>query len=355
MSKVYMVDLVSKSKSNNKMNKLSKLFNSLGYSDFINEGDLTAIKLHFGEKGKDTFIRPIFIKPITDLIKKSGAIPFLTDTSTLYSGPRKLGPSHIDVAHSHGFLPQVTGAPVIIADGINGKSYTEVNINLNFFEKCYIADAIVDSNNMVVLSHFKGHEMAGFGGSIKNLAMGCAPPIGKSEQHSTKQTVNEEKCIGCKKCYNVCNYNAIKMENDKAIILSDKCIGCGECMTVCPTKAIYLNWQTELTEFNKRMTEYAYAAVKDKKTLYFNFVVDVTPNCDCVPWSDKPLVHDIGILASLDPVAIDQASLDLVNEAAHHTEEDIFKTAHPYTVGEVQLEYGEKIGLGSRKYELIKI
>lgn len=354
MSKVYMFDLKSNSKKTNKHNMLKKLLKTTDFVDTINASDLTAIKLHFGEEGKDTFIRPIFVKPIVEELRAVQAIPFLTDTNTLYSGPRKIGPTHLEVAHSHGFLPQVTGAPVVIADGINGKNYDQVEVNLKHFNHCFIAGGILNADSMVVLTHFKGHEMAGFGGSIKNLAMGCAPARGKGEQHSTQQKVNEDKCIGCKACQRTCAYDAITMENKKAIIHSEICVGCGECMTVCPTHAIYLDWRTELTEFNERMVEYAYAAVKDKNVLYYNFVVDVTPNCDCVPWSDEPLVRNIGILASKDPVAIDQASLDLVNQASDASD-DVFKMVHQHTVGEVQLDYGEKIGLGSRTYELIKI
>ena len=354
MKKVYMVDLKSNSKHTNKLNKLKKLFNKVNYGDLINEGDLTAIKIHFGEVGKDTFIRPIFTKPIIDLVKQSGGVPFLTDTSVLYSGPRKVGPTHIEVAHSHGFLPLVTGAPVIIADGINGKDYIDIAINKKHFEKCHIASGIVNADKMVVLTHFKGHEMAGFGGSIKNLGMGCAPPLGKGEQHSTKQTVNPKKCVGCMECFNNCAHDAIKMIEGKALINPDICVGCGECMTVCKYDAIFLDWETELSAFNERIAEYAYASVKDKEVLYINFVLDITPNCDCVSWSSETLVPDIGILASTDPVAIDKASLDLVN-AAYNGIGDVFKSIHPNTFGEVQINHGEKIGLGSTDYELIKI
>lgn len=355
MSKVYMVDLKSTSKSTNKHNKLIKLFNKVNADELIKDGDLTAVKLHFGEEGKDTFIRPILVRPIVDEIRKSGGMPFLTDTGTLYSGPRKIGPTHIEVAHKHGFVPQVTNAPIIIADGVNGKDYASIEVNLKHFKECFIASGIINAEKMVVLSHFKGHEMAGFGGSIKNLAMGCAPPIGKAEQHSTQQKVSSKKCIGCENCYNVCAHDAIVMKNDLAVILSEKCVGCGECMNVCPVDAIYLDWRTELTEFNERMVEYAYASVKDKEVIYFNFVLDVTPDCDCAPWSNEALVRDIGILASKDPVAIDKASLDLVNEASKESSKDIFKVTHPHTEGQVQINYGDAIGLGSKDYELIKI
>ncbi|MGM0378388.1 MAG: DUF362 domain-containing protein [Bacillota bacterium] len=354
MSKVYFTDLKSNSKSNNKQAKLQKLLIKSGYLSKINPEQLIAIKLHFGEEGKDTFIRPILVRPIVDKLKDLKTLPFLTDTNTLYTGPRKKGPSHLEIAHKHGFTPIVTNAPVVIADGINGKNYTDIKVDLKHFNKCHIAGEIVNSDSMVVLSHYKGHEMAGFGGAIKNLAMGCAPPIGKGDQHSTNQTVNEEDCIGCKQCIESCAFSAIKMINEKANINREKCVGCGECMTVCPTDAIYLDWKTELTEFNERMVEYAYASVKNKENLYINFLVDITPNCDCVPWSDKPLVKDIGILASTDPVAIDQASFDLVSGESEEGK-NVFKSVHPNTVGEIQLNYGQKIGLGEKIYDLIKI
>jgi uncharacterized Fe-S center protein len=363
MSKVYMIDFRSKGKSDNMTNKLKKLLKKLNPEDVFKEHNFIAIKMHFGEQGKDTFIRPIFVKPITDILKDLNTRPYLTDTNTLYSGKRKNGIDHLTTAYSHGFLPQVTGVPVVIGDGIKGSSYHDVTINQKHFEKCHIADSIYDANGMVALSHFKGHDMAGFGGAIKNLAMGCAPPAGKKDQHSTQQKVNKEKCIACGNCKDVCPENAIIL-NPKADIDNELCIGCGECMTVCPTDAIYLNWKTELQEFNERMVEYAYAAVKDRPTLYINFLNNITPDCDCTPWSDAAIVEDIGILASTDPVAIDQASHDLVHQAKVNEDsligdkerkDDLFKTLYPNTIGEVQLSYGEKIGLGSRDYDLIKL
>jgi uncharacterized Fe-S center protein len=371
-SKVYFMDFRSRRKKENKNNKLLRLFDAVGGSEIISKGDLTAVKLHFGERGGDGFIRPIFVRPIVDKIKESGGKPFLTDTNTLYSGSRKNSVDHLNTAHEHGFTPLVTGAPILIADGIKSDNFCVVELGLKHFSFARIASDIVNADAMVVLSHFKGHEMAGFGGSIKNIAMGCAPAIGKRDQHSTRPKVEAEKCIGCEACINVCPEGAIENIEGKAFIHEAKCIGCGECITVCPVQAIELDqWGSEARDFIEKMAEYAYGAVKEKKgkTIYFNFLMDITPDCDCVPWSDAPIVPNIGILASTDPVAIDKASLDLVNEepALKHSMlndraggelpcgEDHFKSMRKGTYGELQISYGESIGLGSSDYELIKL
>jgi len=373
-SNVYFMDFRSRRKKENKRNKIMRLFDAVETSSVISKGDLTAVKLHFGESGGDGFIRPIFVRPIVDKIKETGGNPFLTDTNTLYSGSRKNSVDHLNTAYEHGFTPHVAGAPIIIADGLKSGSFETVDLGLKHFSIARIASDIVNADAMVVVSHFKGHEMAGFGGSIKNIAMGCAPAIGKRDQHSTRPKVDDDKCIGCKACVNVCPEGAIKMKDEKAFIHEGSCIGCGECLTVCPVQAIELDqWGSEARDFIEKMTEYAYVAVKGKKgkTIYFNFLMDITPDCDCVPWSDAPIVPDIGILASTDPVAIDKASLDLVNSepALRHSMlhdrtcgesececgDDHFKAMRKGTYGELQISYGEEIGLGSSDYELIKL
>lgn len=371
-SKVYFMDFRSRSRKENKQNKIRRLFDVVGGELVIAKGDLTAVKLHFGEQGGDGFIRPIFVRPIVDKIKEAGGKPFLTDTNTLYSGSRKNAVDHLNTAYEHGFTPLVTGAPILIADGLKSDNFENVELGLKHFRMARIASDVLRSDAMVVMSHFKGHEMAGFGGSIKNIAMGCAPAIGKRDQHSTRPQVDKDKCIGCQNCVNVCPEKAIAMTDGAAFIHKENCIGCGECLTVCPVTAIKLDqWGSEARDFIEKMTEYAYGAVKGKKdkTIYFNFLMDITPDCDCVPWSDGPIVADIGILASTDPVAIDKASLDLVNEEPvlkqsllHETTSggcevhgDHFKSMRKGTFGEIQITYGEAIGLGSSDYELIKL
>lgn len=367
-SDVYFANLRARSKGENKVSKIKRLFDEAGFKDFISENDLTAIKIHFGEEGNDSYINPVYARQIVDKIKDCKGKPFLTDTNTLYSGSRSNAVDHLITAIEHGFNFSVLGAPVIIADGLNSKNSIEVEINKKHFNRVKIAGDIYESNSMIVMSHFKGHELAGFGGSIKNLAMGCAPAAGKQQQHSTvKPEIFAKKCMGCRRCYNVCPVKAISMIDKKAGINAEFCIGCGECVTVCGSLAIRPNWGTDVTSFLERMTEYALGAVKNKqnKVGYINFLINITPDCDCVPWSDSPIVPDIGILASKDPVAIDRASLDLINKQSgfensllkcnHEHGKDKFTGIRDDVDGYRQIIYGDEIGLGSKDYNLIEI
>jgi uncharacterized protein len=220
---------------------------------------------------------------------------------------------------------------------------------------------------MIVLSHFKGHIVSGFGGAIKNLAMGCAPPEGKRAQHNARPFTISENCTGCAACMKICPETAISIHAKKSVIDKDLCIGCFECMHVCPEHAIDIDWETEIPAFMERMVEYAYGAVagKQNKVGYMNFLIRITPDCDCFPFSDAPIVPDIGILASMDPVAIDAASFDLVNQQQgysdslltthHHRGEDKFSGVHANTDGFRQIRYAEEIGLGQSQYELISL
>ncbi len=368
MSKVFMMDLRSRGTSSNKQAKIKKLLAAAG-NNLFQADSLIAVKTHFGEQGNDGFIRPIYLRSAVDWLREQKTKPFLTDTNTLYTGKRGHAVDHHETAASHGFVPSVVNAPVVIADGLCGENEIRIQLDGKHFQSVRIAGAIAQANGMVVFSHFKGHQMAGFGGAIKNLAMGCATPAGKRDQHATRQQVDESKCIACGTCVPVCPVDAIDL-GETAKIDKAVCIGCGECMVVCPTRAIGLNWDTEIPEFNERMVEYAYGAVKDKPTVYVNFVLQIASDCDCAPWSDAPIVGDIGILASTDPVALDRACLDLVNQqeinpasclAHEHADSeflmadqrDLFKAVHPNTQGEIQLSYGETIGLGSQDYELV--
>lgn len=366
-SQVYFVNLRARNSKQNKISKVRQLYEAAGFDDLILKNDLTAVKLHFGERGNDSYINPVFVRQVVDKLKEKGSKPFLTDTNTLYSGSRHNAVDHLVTALEHGFGFSVTGAPLVIADGLRGGNIIEVAIDKKHFQKVKLAQDIVSASSMIVMSHFKGHEMAGFGGAIKNIAMGGAPAAGKKEQHSVSILVNQEKCIGCSKCAPVCPEAAITVMDKKALIAPEKCIGCGECMTVCPVKAIGMNWESEATSFMEKMTEYAYGVAQSfqGKIGYLNFLTNITPDCDCVPWSDAPIVPDIGFLASTDPVAIDQASYDLVNKQigltasllskGHAAGEDKFHHLHPGTEGLIQLEYGEEIGLGNRAYTLIEL
>jgi uncharacterized protein len=251
---------------------------------------------------------------------------------------------------------------------LKSQNVTEVEIGLKKFKSVKIGSDIVSADSMIVMSHFKGHIVAGFGGAIKNLAMGCAPAAGKKDQHfRTSPHIIEEKCIGCGKCVEICPVGASSLVGEVSMIDPNICISCGQCMEACPKGAVDLNWEDDIPEFLECVTEYAFGAVKGKENRvgYINFLLKITPDCDCVPWSDAPIVPDIGILASKDPVSLDQASYDLVNKqkglsnsslhSNHEKGADKFRGIWPRVDGTHQLKYGEEIGLGSRDYELVKI
>lgn len=354
-SKVYFVDYYSTSKSQNLSVKLKKLFESAGISSIVGKNELVAIKVHFGEKGNITYIHPVNVRQIVDKVKEHGGKPFLTDTNTLYSGSRTNSVDHIQSAIENGFSYSVVGAPIVIADGMYSKNSVNVPVGLKHFDEVKIGGEIFHADSMVVVSHFKGHASAGFGGALKNLAMGCATAPGKQMQHSDVfPTVDPQECIGCRRCYNSCRVKAIEMIDKVAVINHDICYGCGECVTVCPTRAVSIQWETDSDVFVEKMAEYAYGSVKNKegKVGYITFVTNITPLCDCAGFSDRPITQDIGVLASMNPVALEQACFDLVKEQVGYNP---FDEIHPHVRAERIIEYAEEIGMGSRKYELVRI
>lgn len=364
-SKVYFSDFRSRSSGENKINKIKKLFKAAGFENIISKDDLTAIKLHFGEKGNDSYINPVFIRQIIDKVKEKHGKPFITDTNTLYHGSRHNSVDHTITAIEHGFDYAVVGAPIIIADGMLGENEKVVEIKKKHFKKVKIAGVIERSDGMMVMSHFKGHGMSGFGGAIKHLAMGCASPSGKIEQHECAKPVIKGECIACGRCEKICPLDAISIDK-KSVIDYNNCIACNFCLEECPESVIGLDFEN-IPPFIEKMVEYAYGAVKNKKSKigYINFLMNITPDCDCVTWSDTPIVPDIGILASSDPVAIDTASIDLINKQFGFKNsllrrnfeegEDKFKGVWSKIDGTIQLRYGQEIGLGDMDYELIEI
>jgi len=362
---VFFMGLKARDPCQNAAAKVCTLFEAAGLGECIDTDAPVAIKIHFGEKGNNSYVSPVFARQVVEKIREYGGKPFLTDSNTLYRGSRSNAVDHITTALEHGFSFATVAAPLIIADGIRGGNYREVKIGKSHFDRVLVSGDIADVNSLIVLSHFKGHEVAGFGGAIKNLAMGCAPPAGKQEQHAAKPLVLEERCIGCGKCLVACPRSATGLVDGKAVIDHDLCIGCFECMTVCPEQAIDLDWETEIPLFTEKLVEYAYGATLGKKTGYLNFLTHITPDCDCVPWSDAPIVPDIGFLASRDPVAIDAASFDLVNGQQGLREsaltvnlgkgEDKFQGLRKRTDGYRQIRYAEQIGLGSGEYRLVEL
>jgi uncharacterized protein len=365
-SDVYFTDFRSRTDEDNKVNKVKKLFEAANFKDLMEDDELVAVKLHFGEQGNDSYISPVLVRQVVDKIASIGAKPFITDTNTLYYGSRHNSPNHIKTAVLHGFDYAVSGAPIIIADGLKGENWKNIEIKQKHFENVKIAGDIEAADSMVVMSHFKGHEMAGFGGAIKNLAMGCAAIPGKIEQHACVKPTILEGCTSCGNCIMSCPEKALQMTENGAEMVYDRCIACNNCIYACSNSLIKLNWEN-MDEFMEKMAEYALGAVKNKKGKvgYMNFLINITPDCDCLPWSDTSIVPDIGILVSDDPVALDAASYDLVNHQKgfknsllkeNYLEgEDKFKGIWDKVDGHVQLRYGREIGLGNLKYDLIDV
>ena len=364
---VFFAGLRARGDAESRIAKIRRLFTEAEIGRCIRERDLCAIKVHFGERGCDTYVNPVFVRQVVDLVRAEGGRPFLTDTATLYSGGRSNAVDHIATAISHGFDYAVVGAPIIIADGLRSGHVVEVKAGRKHFDRVLIAGDIARADSMMVITHFKGHMLAGFGGAIKNLAMGCAPAAGKREMHRAHTMVVAERCRGCGNCVDVCPAGALSLDGERVSLDRETCIGCGECMTVCLQSAIEFDWTVDIPPFIERMVEYACGALEGKhaRTGFFSFLLSITPDCDCVPWSDAPIVPDIGILASRDPVAIDAASLDLVNgqagladtllQANRKPGQDKFRGVWEHTRGELQLSYAEECGLGERKYRLVEI
>jgi hypothetical protein len=366
--KVYACDLRAGYREN-LFDKLGRLLDEVGLDGLIKAGDLVAVKLNFGEKGNTGFIRPIFVRRVVEKIKALKAQPFLTDANTLYGGTRNDSARHLITAIENGFAYSVVGAPLIIADGLKGTSFTEVDIGLDHVKTAYVATDIYEADVLISLAHFKGHELTGFGGTLKNIGMGCAARKGKLAQHSgLSPKVKSKECAACGDCVETCGQDAISIIDiegrPRARINPDFCIGCAECILTCRQGAIRVQWEKSVPDFMHKMIEYTAAVLENKKekTVFINFLTQISPACDCLAHSDVPLVGDVGILASRDPIAIDQASADLVNRQEGHSAtcpqagiragEDKFKALYPEVDWAIQLDYGQKLGLGSRAYDL---
>lgn len=319
----------------------------------VHKGDFTAIKIHFGERGGDGYIKPKSVRPVIKAIRKLKANPFLTDTNTIYRGTRSDAVSHLVVAAEHGYSQTKMGVPIIIADGLRGTSFEEIPVDGTHFKRVKIAAEIMKVDSMVALSHVKGHLLCGFGGAIKNIGMGCGAKVGKYEMHSgTIPEFDRKVCKKCGACVAVCPQGAITLVEDGITIDITKCAGCGQCVAACDYGGLNIPWGQTPKAVQERFAEYAVGASKGKRCFFINFVNHITPNCDCMGTKETPIAPDVGILASVDPVAIDQASLDLMDKNAGHP---VFKKLRPNIDHTVQLAHAEKMGLGSRKYELVEI
>lgn len=347
-----------------KLERLVKKAGMLEQIDFHNK--FTAIKIHFGEPGNLAYLRPNYAKVLVDLIKAQGGRVFLTDCNTLYVGRRKNALDHLDAAYENGYNPFTTGCHVIIADGLKGTDETLVPVDGQYVKEAKIGRALMDADIVISLTHFKGHESTGFGGALKNIGMGGGSRAGKMEMHSAgKPHVEQDVCIGCGMCKKNCAHSAITIENRKASIDHSKCVGCGRCIGACPTDAVSPDYDEANDILNCKIAEYSLAVLKDRPNFHISLVVDVSPNCDCHSENDVPIVPNIGMFASFDPVALDMACVDAVNRQPvmagsilaeqNHCYHDHFTDTHPETNWESCIDHAVKLGLGSKEYHLIEI
>ena len=348
--------------------KLRRLCIAAGIKNIDMEGKFVAIKMHFGELGNLAYLRPNYAKVVADLCKEQGGMPFLTDCNTLYPGSRKNALEHLTCAQLNGFWPMTTGCQVIIADGLRGTDEVEVPVpNGEYCKTAKIGRAIMDADIFISLTHFKGHELTGFGGAIKNIGMGCGSRAGKMAMHSIgKPGIDAEKCRGCKTCTHYCAQSAISIgEDHKARIDHDLCAGCGRCIGVCNFDAISNAFDAESTILNERMAEYTKAVIQNRPHFHVSIVNQVSPYCDCHAENDAAVVPDIGMFAGFDPVALDHACIDAVNAApaistsvlgqCAHEHNDHFTDIHPKTNWRSQIEHARKIGIGNVDYELVTV
>lgn len=336
------------------LKRLSELFIQSQICRDINSEDFTAVKIHCGEESNTTAVKPQIIKRLADELKEKTSKIFITDTNVLYRSGRTNAVDHLHLMAKRGFDIKEMGVPVIIADGLSGSSAKDITIKKKYYQDVSIAADIAMANAMLVISHPTGHLATGYGGALKNLGMGCASRKGKLLMHSKiKPKINEKKCTACYECIKWCPQEIITMVENKAKIDREKCIGCGQCLTVCRFDAVKFNWKIDPEEFQEKIIEYAFGAVKGKenKVGYINILMDITRDCDCIVKNQEPLMQDIGVLASTDPVAIDTATLYLIKEKNNKRLRDMAYDID-YTI---QLKYAQELQMGSIDFNLVII
>ena len=367
VSDVYFTDFRCKN-GVNQQQKLARLCVAAGLDKIDFEGKFVAIKIHFGELGNLAYLRPNYAKTVADLVRARGGLPFLTDCNTLYVGSRKNALEHMDTAYTNGFSPFSTGCHIIIADGLKGSDDVEVPVaGGEYCRTARIGRALMDADIVISLTHFKGHEEAGFGGALKNIGMGCGSRAGKMAMHADgKPYVEADLCVGCGACAKICAHNGPQIADKKCKIDQNNCVGCGRCIAVCPKDAIQTGSSSSVRLLNCKIAEYAKAVLDGRPSYCINIVCDVSPNCDCHPENDVPIVPDVGMFASADPVALDLACAEAVNrqpvlpnsaitDLKHEHDCDRFHAAHDNTHWQDLIEHGKKLGIGQDTYELVTI
>jgi len=373
-AKVYFTDFRTVANGDGLTNKLKKLIKKAGIADIDMDGKFVAIKMHFGELGNLSFLRPNYAKAVADVVKELGGKPYLTDCNTLYPGSRKNALEHLYCAWENGFTAMTVGCPILIGDGLKGTDDVEVPVaGGEYVKNAKIGRAVMDADIFISLTHFKGHESTGFGGAIKNIGMGCGSRAGKAEQHNNgKPVIEEADCRGCKLCMKLCANNGLVFDEKtrKMHIDNDHCLGCGRCLGACNFDAIHFASDNANAVLNCRMAEYAKAVVDGRPHFHISLVQDISPNCDCHCENDAPILPDIGMFASFDPLALDQACVDAclrqnplpgsqlwdnLKKPGFADWGDPFTNSTPNSEWRSCLDHAEKIGLGVREYEIINL
>ncbi len=354
----------------NLLQKLRRLMERAGMMEMPLEGKFTAVKMHFGEPGNLAFLRPNYARVVVDALKEMGAKPFLTDCNTLYTGMRRNALDHLQAAWENGFGPLQVGCPILIADGLLGNDHVAVPIEGEYLHEALIGRAAVDADAVISLTHFKAHECTGIGGALKNLGMGLGSTAGKRAMHCDgKPMVTPSRCIGCGLCARQCAHGAISFQGEgrkrHAFIDHDRCVGCGRCVGACRDQGAIQGPDSSNDVLNCKISEYAWAVIKDKPHFHISLVMDVSPNCDCHAENDAPIIADVGMFASFDPVALDTACADACNRMErlpgtylaaldNHTG-DLFNDTHPETNWRSGVEHAQKLGVGTMAYELVEV
>lgn len=373
-SKVYFTDFRTEAFGDGLPTKLKTMIKKAGIGEIDMDGKFVAIKMHFGELGNISYLRPNYAKAVADVVKELGGRPFLTDCNTMYPGSRKNALEHLECAWENGFTPLTVGCPILIGDGLKGTDDIAVPVQGGeYVKEAKIGRAVMDADVFISLTHFKGHEMTGFGGTIKNIGMGCGSRAGKKDQHSSgKAHIEADLCRGCKKCQKECANGGLVFDGAqrKMTVDQEHCVGCGRCLGACNFDAIQFDNDNANAVLNCKMAEYTKAVVDGRPSFHISLVVDVSPNCDCHGENDAPILPDLGMFASFDPLALDQACVDacLAAEPLEHSQltdnlkkegfqdrHDHFCNSAPESEWKSCLEHAQKIGLGSREYELIRV
>lgn len=373
-AKVYFTDFRTPYGGDTMPGKLKKLIRKAGIDQLNLDGQFVAIKIHFGELGNVSYLRPNYARAVVDVVKELGGKPFLTDCNTLYPGSRKNALEHLYCAWENGFTPLTVGCPILIGDGLKGTDDIEVPVRGGEYVKnAKIGRAVMDADVIISMTHFKGHETTGFGGALKNLGMGCGSRAGKKEQHNNgKAYVQQEICRGCRRCMRECANDGLVFDPETRKMHVDKehCVGCGRCVGACNFDAIDFEDPNSNQMLNYRIAEYAKAVVDGRPQFHISLVMDISPNCDCHVENDAPILPDVGMFASFDPLALDQACVDACmkceplpnSQLGEHMRDphfvdhhDHFTNSTPESEWQSCLSHAEKIGLGTRDYELIRL